>query len=177
MAVVDEVVLSAKFLVDCLRDHDRSAGWRVLLLVVVLLNDLDIELTSQDLRSLARKLHQQIDSEGHVEREEHRDLRGSSGYLRALLVGVSGGGEHQRYIVHLTVAQQVGKCGRVREVDYNIGFLRKVEHLLVNREIAVLLAGYVNAGYDLAVRALTHKSGDNPAHSAACTGYCYFCHL
>ena len=171
------MILAAQLLVDCLGYHYCSTGRRVLLLIVVLLNDFNIELTAEYLSSLARKLHKQVYTERHVECEEHRDLSRSRGYLRALLIGVACRGEHQRNVVHLAIAEQVRKRGGVREIDDNIGLFGHVEHLGVHREFVVLLAEFVDSGDDGAVRALLNKTRDHSAHSSTCACYCDSSHL
>ena len=61
-AVIDVLIFAARLGVDGVGDHQRCAAWRVQLVVMVLLDDLNVKLAAQDLRGLAGQLDQHVDT-------------------------------------------------------------------------------------------------------------------
>src|SRR5699024_10511843 len=59
---------------DGVGKHERGTAWRVELAVVVTLDYLDVEIAPEHFRRLLCELYQQIDSDRHIPREEHRYL-------------------------------------------------------------------------------------------------------
>ena len=177
MAVINELSAVVKLFINCLGKHNSGSGRRILLLVVMFFNYLNIELTAEDLGRFLSKFGKKIDPERHIKREEYRDLRCRGGYLRTFLVGISGSCDNNRNIVHLAVRKQVGQYRRVREVNDNIRLFGHIEQRLVNRETSVLFAELVYSGDDLTVRALGAQSCNNFSHTSASACYSNFFHF
>lgn len=106
VAVVYEMILAAQFLVDCLGYHYCSAGRRVLLLIVVLLNDFNIELTAEYLSSLARKATQILGGQFDIEIvEKHHNQKKDAPSGTAIMIAEAineelGGKDHFVYDRH-----------------------------------------------------------------------------
>ena len=74
-AVIDVFIGIVQTFIDTVSQSQGGSAGRILLLVVVALNDLDIKSgVRQCLRCLFDKLDQQVDAQLHICRAKHRDL-------------------------------------------------------------------------------------------------------
>ncbi len=74
-------------------EHQRGAGWRVDLVAVVHLDDLDVEVLVQRLGDAAGERHQQVHAEAHVAGLDDGSVAGRRGNLRLVGCGQSRGAD------------------------------------------------------------------------------------
>ena len=170
VAVVDIFSLVGQGGGNCVCEHDRRAGRRVELLIVVLLDDLNVVLVAENGSRLLEQLAHQVDADGHVARTEYRNGGGGCADAVKLLGAVAGGADHDRQTARLTVIEQtLGQRG-VRKVDDNIAVTLILRKILVDREICVLFGANIKADSDFHAVAAADDIADHTAHAAAAAG-------
>ena len=120
VAVVDVGILVARGFVNGLCKHKRSAAGCVNLLIVVLFDDFNIVLLTQNRYRLLGKLTHKIYAYRHICSEEYRYLTRRRLDFCGLFIAVAGGSKYQGGAVGLSVFQKTVKSGGVGEVDNNI---------------------------------------------------------
>ena len=134
---------------------------------MVLLDDLDVIVRTQNGRSALAQLGQDVDAHGHIGTLEHRDAAGELDDLQLQLLGQPGGADHDGQLVSLAVGQCLLDCRRGAEVDDDIAFAVQLVQTVVYRDAVQLAVLHVDAGHDAAILPLGDHLAQHMAHPAA----------
>ena len=120
-SVILVLILVVQHLVHGIRKRDGRPAGSVHLLIVMFLHNLNVKSRRHKYRcGLLQKIHQRIDTQGHIGALEYRHLPAGLLYLRQLFLRQSCGAQHHRNLMFHTVIQQIIHRGRTGEIDDHI---------------------------------------------------------
>ena len=176
--VIGKMICAVHPFIDALRQRQGSSAWRILLLVMMALYDLNVKSFRRKLlRCFLHQLQQQIDAKGHIGGPKQRNLLRIFLYPANLLIRQSCRADHDRNLLpDCIVHHRIKYFGRA-EIHNHVSLFSNLIKASVHRVSTRARPRNVNPGNNLHLRIRCGKLRDHLSHPAIAAGQQYLCHI